>query len=185
MQPNYDHHPLKRLFSALVEHAFCVEVGVCDPRLTDYMIALLLDFVHVDRLHKYHDAGGRQVATVCDTLALLDPDRRVADLPEDRDVHRHIGDVTLFWSGVYPEYLQRNRRSINPDHLIDFVGQGKESYAIASELTDDGADPPPSLLRRLSSEFEVCAHGLGLVRRGWEQRGVGGPGDSDPDHLVY
>ena len=183
MQPNYNHHPLKKLFSALVENAFCVEVGVCDPHLTDYLVALLLNFVHLDRLNKFRDAQGGRVGTIPAALALLDSESRGSGSPADRDVHRYIGDIALFWSGVYPEYLRHDRRSVNPDHLIDFVGRGKESYAIASELTDEDADPPPSLLRRLSSEFEVCAHGLGLVRRGWEQQTLNGEADSD--QLLY
>jgi hypothetical protein len=53
--------------------------------------------------------------------------------------------------------------------LLDYVAQGKRSYAIVSDLVRDNDRPPPALFRRLSDDFEFCIHGLGLVRRGWEE----------------
>ena len=39
MRAHFDQLPLKKLFSALVEQAFCVEVGIGDPKLTDYLVS--------------------------------------------------------------------------------------------------------------------------------------------------
>ena len=114
MQPNYDHHPLKRLFSALVENAFCVEVGVCDPHLTDYLVALLLNFVHMDRLNKFCDAQGRRVATIPEALALLDPESRGSGRPADRDVHRYIGDRNSVRNPMRPRDGTRNSIRTRP-----------------------------------------------------------------------
>jgi hypothetical protein len=94
-----------------------------------------------------------------------------------RAIHRHIGDFALFWIGLYPDGLPNTRRTVVPDRMIDYVGQGKQSYAIAATLFDEDSEPPGSLLRRLSEDFEVCAHGLGRVRRGWERRDFEGLGD--------
>ena len=54
-----------------------------------------------------------------------------------REVHRHIGDFTLFWTGVYPEALKRLRSVLHQDHFIDYCEQGKRSYYIASTFEDD------------------------------------------------
>ncbi len=183
MQWNYEHHPLKAMFSGLVEHAFCVEVGVCEPKVTDYLVSMLLEFIHVDRLYKMLGAEGKRPQSIAALLELLDDQRRCADTAEERDVHRYIGDFTLFWTGIFPEGLRRHRTGLNPDRMIDYVGQGKESYAIASRLFEEDSEPPRSVFRRLSTDFELCVHGLGLVRRGWEQRDPQG-WDDDP-HLVY
>ncbi len=80
------------------------------------------------------------------------------------ECHRHVGDYTLFWTGVYPEALNRLRRPDSADRQINFCEQGKRSYYLASTLAGDHA----SVLRRLSDQFELCAFGLSRVRREWE-----------------
>lgn len=162
-------HPLRRLFKGLVENAFCTEVGLCDPALTDYLIDLLVNFVRLDELYALRDAAGRRLDQVGDMLASLTCGTDGAREEDELLVYRHIGDFALFWSGVYPEHLRHSRGIAFKDRLLDYVQQGKRSYGIASRLADENASPPASLFGRLSSEFEFCCHGLGLVRRGWEQ----------------
>jgi hypothetical protein len=88
-----------------------------------------------------------------------------------RDVHRHIGDVTLFWTGVYPESLPKLRAVEKKDFFVDYCAQGKRAYYIASTIeTDRNEDTPNDVLQRLSFQFELCAYGLGEVRREWERR---------------
>src|SRR4029078_8991110 len=88
-------------------------------------------------------------------------------------VHRHIGDFTLFWTGVYPEGVDQLRRG-SPAALIDYQQQGKRAYWIASTIPTDKEVPTPDVLKRLSEQFELCVYGIGEVRRQWEQSG-------DPD----
>ena len=87
-----------------------------------------------------------------------------------REVHRHIGDFTLFWTGVYPEALKRLRSVMSKDHFIDYCEQGKRSYYIASTFGDAPFHDEAVVLRRLSDEFELCAYGLSQVRREWERQ---------------
>ena len=166
---NRDDHPLYQLFRGLVEHVFCSEVGMCDPQLTDYLAALLGDFVHMDRVYALRGAGAKRMEQIADMLTSLNCGTDGVRGEEELLVHRHIGDFALFWSGVYPERLRISRGIAFKDRLIDYVQQGKQSYAIASQLAHEDAFPPPDLLGRLSREFEFCCHGLGLVRREWEQ----------------
>jgi hypothetical protein len=92
-----------------------------------------------------------------------------AELTEDdtrkRECHRHVGDFTLFWSGVFPEALGHRRVCHSAEALIDFQRQGKRSYLLASTY---GHEQAP-VLRRLSDEFELCAFGLSCVRKEWER----------------
>lgn len=163
MQPIRDDHPLKQLFTGLVEHAFHTEVGLCDPALTDYVADLLIEFVHIDDMYVARDAAGCPVGEIGAIIARCELADDCSPV-RDRLLHRRIGDYTLFWTGVYPEGV---RRAIGPswrDQMAEYVTFGKRSYAIASELTPPDDQPPPTLLRRLSEEFETCVHGLGLVR---------------------
>jgi len=162
-------HPLRRLFAGLVEHVFYADMGLCEPDITGYLSDLLVEFVHMDRIFCLHDAKGRRIEEVADMAAEAAFDAPIERADRDRLVHKHIGDFTLFWTGVYPEGLRQLRGPARKDHLIDYLRQGKRSYAIASDLSRRDSQPPAAVLRRLSEQFEFCVFGLGLVRKGWEQ----------------
>ncbi len=176
MIPIPDEHPLRRLFRGLVDHVFCSEIGVCDPEMTNYIADLMVNFVHVDAIQAMKTGPAEKPAEVVDMLesvqhnGLADPGGR------EVRVYQHIGDYALFWSGVYPECLRRRGGVYGKDQMIDYVSQGKRSYAIASELSLDDEGPTSALFRRLSHEFELCCHGLGLVRKGWQESA---PNDQD------
>jgi hypothetical protein len=167
--PIPEHHPLRRLFAGLVENAFYAEVGMCDPPVAEYLVDLLTEFIHVDRVRLLKNAGGRRLEEVAEMLTDASLGADVIGPKRDRIVHKHIGDYTLYWSGVYPENLKHLKRPDKTDHFVDYLKQGKRSYAIASELSVEQADPPATVLRRLSDNFEFCVYGLGLVRKSWEQ----------------
>lgn len=162
-------HPLRRWFAGLVEETFQQAIGVCDPPLLDYITELLTDFLHVERINLLADGSGRKVEDVTGLLVEIGGNDAV-DAERRREVHRQIGDFTLFWTGVYPENLQRMRRRQNRDGLLDYLEQGKRAYAIASRLSSDDTRPAAGLLRALSDQFEDCVYGLGLVRQEWSRR---------------
>lgn len=159
----------RRFFAGLTEYAFLGRLGVADPRLVDYITELLIRFIHVDELYGVRSPTGRRLHQVVDMLSEAQAREGLAR----RAVHRHIGDYTLFWTGVYPEAIDRLHKMGVKDSLIDYRAQGKRAYHIASTLPADREDAEPALLRRLSDNFEMCAYGLGEVRRQWERE----PGD--------
>ncbi len=167
-------HPLKRWLAGLVETNFQSEVGLCDPSLLDYLAQLLAEFIHVERINLLCDGSGRAVEDVAERLRAATADSGPQDDRRRRDMHRQIGDYTLFWTGVYPENLKRLHRRNARDGLLDYFEQGKRSYAIASRLSDEGTDPRASVLSTLSEQFEYCVYGLGLVRKDWERPGTDG-----------
>jgi hypothetical protein len=155
-------HPLHRLFRGLTESTFLAELGIGDPGLVGYVADLLARFVPSQEVWRLRDAQGTRLVEVAAMIAEAEGS---ADDERRRECHRHVGDYTLFWTGVYPEALGRLRATASVDHLIDFQAQGKHSYYVASTL---GAEEAP-VLRRLSVEFELCAFGLSRVRREWER----------------
>jgi hypothetical protein len=158
---------LGRYFAGICEYIFASRLGVADPPLVDYVSDLMLRFVRLDTVHRVRNLSGRPVVQVADMLA--EAENRVG--LARRDVHRHIGDVTLFWTGVYPESLPRLRAVERKDFFVDYCTQGKRAYYIASTIeTDRDEDATGELLERLSAQFELCAYGLGEVRREWERR---------------
>jgi hypothetical protein len=155
-------HPLQRLFRGLTEHTFQAELGIADPSLVGYVARLLARFVPADSVWRLRDGQGRRLTEVAAMIAEAESSE---DDERRRECHRHVGDFTLFWTGVYPEALAALRASHSADHLIAFQRQGKRSYYLAS--TYEGDEAP--VLRRLSAEFELCAFGLSRVRREWER----------------
>jgi hypothetical protein len=157
---------LCRLFAGLTEQTFLQRLGVGDPRLIDYLAVLLSRFIHMDAIYRLRDAQGKRLEQVADMM--LEAEALPAGRTR-REFHRHIGDFTLFWTGVYPEAIGRFRSVLNKDHFIDYCEQGKRSYYIASTFDDDPYREEAPVLRRLADEFELCAYGLGQVRREWER----------------
>lgn len=159
---------LARFFSGLCEFVFEGRLGLADPPLVDYMSDLMLRFARLDSVHRVRSLSGRPAVEVADML--VEAESRIG--LARRDVHRHIGDVTLFWTGVYPETLPQLRAVEKKDFFVDYCTQGKRAYYIASTIqTDRNEDTPNAVLERLSHQFEMCAYGLGEVRREWERRG--------------
>jgi hypothetical protein len=160
-------HSLSRLFAGVTEQTFQSRLGVADPPLIDYLSALLSRFVHVDAIHALRDGSGQRLEYVADMVievAQIPPEGRTA-----REIHRHIGDFALFWTGVYPEALGRLRSKHCKDYFVDYCSQGKRSYFLASQFENDPYREEAAVLRRLSDEFELCAYGLHEVRREWER----------------
>ena len=157
---------LHRFFAGLTEYAFQSRVGVADPPLLDYLTDLLTRFVRLDALVGLRNLTGRPLSEVAEML--LEAEARVGDAR--RQAYRHIGDFTLFWTGVFPEALNRLQRASRKDFFIDYCEQGKRSYRIASTIRSGEHDEEGAVLERLSHDFELCVYGLGEVRREWERR---------------
>jgi hypothetical protein len=161
-------HPLRRYFTGVTEQTFMTDLGVADPALIDYLSELLSRFVHVDAIYKLRSGAGRRLEEVADML--MEAEAVPREGRTSREMHRHIGDFTLFWTGLYPEVLKRLQSPVNKDHFIDYCEQGKRSYYIASTFEEEPYKEESPVLRRLSERFELCAFGLTKVRHEWERK---------------
>ena len=157
---------LCRFFKGVTEYAFVARLGIADPPLVDYVSALLLRFVHSDVLYRLRDLAGRRLEEVAGMMT--EGQERIGEAR--RDIHQHVGDFTLFWTGLYPESLRQLQSKDRKDFFLDYCQQGKRAYYIASTIPGEKTDSENDVLRRMSDEFEMCVYGLGEVRREWEQR---------------
>jgi hypothetical protein len=158
---------LRRLFCGVTENTFEAQLGVVDPPLVDYLSDLLMRFVRQDALERVRNLMGQRVRDVGGML--VEAESRIGEAR--RDVHRHIGDYTLFWAGLFPEALRRHPGTLVFDQFHDFCTYGKRAYLIAGTIeTSRDKDAPNDLLLRLSNQFEMCAYGLREVRRELERR---------------
>ncbi len=157
---------LNRFFVGLSEYVFHTQLGVVDTELVDYVSQLLVRFTRVDGLQRVRMLDGRPATEV--VVMVAEAQHRLGEAK--REVHRHIGDFTLFWSGLYPEALRQMQGKASTDQFLNYCAQGKRAYRIASTIASDERATPSELLRRMSEQFDLCAYGLREIRREWERR---------------
>ncbi len=172
--PSQPDPTLRRLFGALVERAFLQTLGVYESHVADYLADVLTDFAHMRQVYKIKDLSGKTLHEVADMLLHADVRLEATSFNREREVHKHIGDFTLFWAGLYPESLPRLQAQTRRDHLLDYVQQGKNSYAIAASHDYGDYRQQAPTLRKISDEFELCLYGLHSVRKQIDTLGKGG-----------
>jgi hypothetical protein len=170
---------LERFFAGLSEQVFESRLGVVDVQLVDYVTDLLMRFVRTDAIHRIRRFSGKPATEVVQMVA--EADRRIG--VARREIHRHIGDFTLFWTGMYPEALREMKSAEKADHFVDYCRQGKRAYRIAADIAADEQLASCELYGRLSEQFEMCAYGLREIRREWEEPPAAE--DGDPPRLLF
>ena len=153
-------HPLRRLFAELVAKEL-----PADREVAAYVGDLLIDFVHVDNLYRIRNCRGNRLEEVGEMLVESNPALDAPSFERERAVRKHIGDYTLFLTGMFPEYVATlPRLGLRLDSLIDYIKAGKESYRIVGAFDQFEHRRAALLFRRLAEQFEYCVHGLNLVK---------------------
>lgn len=164
-------HPLRRLFTDLVAQRFTQDVRLYEPRLAAYVSGVLVDFAHVDALYRVRDARGRRLEDVGEMLLESNPLLDAASFDREREVRKHIGDYTLFMTGLFPESVAGSRSRHQPrlDAFVDFIKAGKESYRIVGSFDQFEYEAEAPLFKQLAESFELCVFGLNLVKQDLER----------------
>jgi hypothetical protein len=161
-----ENHPLQGLFLALVERNFSEVIGLRNHDVQEYVAAMLAEFCSVENLYKIRDAGGRPLHDVGEML--LESDPVYGDAPSfdrERQVRKHIGDYTLFFTGMFPESINHWRlRKQRLENFVDLMKAGKESYYIVSKFEFFEYAKVAPLFKHLAQDFESCVYGLNLVK---------------------
>jgi hypothetical protein len=155
---------LRQLFHDVVSECYDARLGLRDAEISSYVADLLTEFCRADNVYRIRDAAGRPVREVGEMLHASDPVHGTASsFGEERERRKHIGDYTLFVTGMYPESMNRwgDRQR---DSFLEMVHAGKESYYIVSQfdLFEYAKEAP--FFGRLSGSFEACIYGLNMVR---------------------
>lgn len=157
---------LSSLFGELVERHFHKSPPVDSREVKNYVTGLLVDFARAENLYRVRDAEGRRLEDVGEMMIQSNPVLEAPSFEREREVRQHIGDFTLFFSGMFPESIGKWRvRSLRLDSFIDYVRAGKESYHIVAEYKKFEDREAAPLFQQLSEEFESCVYGLNLVRQ--------------------
>ncbi len=163
-----DEHPINVYFRQALHEALYDKLGLRELDVEAYLSGMLVAFLHYDRLYGVRDKSGNRVTSISEMLVEGDVRLNADSFQREREVHRHIGDFLLFWSGLFPEFLKFLKAPIGKDALLDPIGQGRQSYYVASTFEHDPYGDEAKVLRKLSEGFETYQYGLGLVRTGFQ-----------------
>jgi hypothetical protein len=151
-------HPLQQLFVEMVGRHYAEEIGLRDPQIVNYVAHLMADFCEVGQLFKVHNVAGKPLSDVGEMLTESDPVYGPApSFDRERQVRKHIGDYTLFFTGMFPESINHFRLRRNRlENFVDWMKAGKESYYEYAKVAP--------LFANLSAHFEQCVFGLNRVK---------------------
>ena len=162
---------LRRFFDDLVWKHFFDDVRLEEPGVTQYVSKMLVDFVDVGNLYRLQNARGKRLEDVGEMLIESNPMLEAPSFDRERAVRKHVGDYTLFMTGLFPESVAKSHQTKRPrlDAFVDFVQAGKESYAIVSSFDQFEYRDEAPLFRSLSENFETCVVGLNFVKQDLEE----------------
>jgi len=102
-------NPLRRLFKSALDFGFSLN-PTKNTETVDYIEEqILCEFIHIDRLYKIRNASRRSLEDIANMLAEGDVLLNAPGFSREYQVHKHIGDFTLFMLGMFPESLSRKR----------------------------------------------------------------------------
>jgi hypothetical protein len=158
-------HPLRKLFSELLHKHLVRAAQLDDPQICNYVGELLLNFTHVENLYRLRNPAGRRLEEVGEMLIASNPLLEGRSFEYEREVRKHIGDYTLFLTGLFPEYVARlSRTPSRMDSLIDYLKAGKESYCVVAAFDQFEYRNEAPLFRKLAEKFELCVYSLNLIK---------------------
>jgi hypothetical protein len=153
---------LARFFDRVTRLAFG-DLALDDPAAARYLADLLARFARADALYAIQAATARRLETVADSLLAIQRAWDVAspefDPGAERTLRRHIGDYTLFMTGIFSDHVER----------LALVGyyqhEGRRAYRFVAEAARAGGEPDARLFRRLADRFEQYAGALSYARK--------------------
>ncbi|OLE89833.1 MAG: hypothetical protein AUG08_02660, partial [Acidobacteria bacterium 13_1_20CM_2_55_15] len=144
-------HPIRGFFKILTERGMG-QLNLRDRDTIQYITNLLTEFVQIENMYRIQDESGRRLQYLFEMLkqasSEMSPTLR-------RDCYKHVGDLTLFNLGLFPEHLSYGRHTVSPDYYAE---TGRRSYTIVAEM--DSSPRSVTIYRKLSEQFEQCVIGL-------------------------
>jgi hypothetical protein len=151
-----ENHPIRQLFRQLTERGMG-QLKLHDRDTIQYITNMLTEFVQIENMYRIQDETGGRVKYLFDMLTLAGA---AMSYEQRRDYYRHLGDLTLFNLGLFPENLTSGRRTLSPNYYAE---TGRRSYTIVADM-DSGSSNAATIYRKLSAQFEQCVVGLNWVK---------------------
>lgn len=144
-------------FYILVRHCF-QRASLTDRSLTDYVAAVLAEFSQVERTRC--KVMGRPADYFVDMLAAL----QTADTTTSFYIRAHIGNLSLFLSGVFPDRLRFRAETKGAPDLSYYEGLGRTNFRVASDHRLARHYDLAGIFSRLAERFQETRLALNDLR---------------------
>jgi hypothetical protein len=150
--------PTNLVFYVLVRHAL-LEVGIDERDTADYVASMLVAFGHSGRAYRPSENTREEYHYLVDMVVrLADADRSEAFL-----LRSHLGNFSLWLSGLFPDYLAaRVRRRGAPD-IGYYERMGTTGYRLAAGSPEAKTLGLDGLLGDVANHFSGVRTALNLV----------------------
>jgi hypothetical protein len=133
----------------------CEELAVGDDTVAAYLADVLVEFARSDVLHRVPALAGRRLTSMVETLSVEHSD---LDGERERAFRRCLGDYTLFMSGLFRPFVERE------GYLGWYFSEGARAYSDVAKLAG-GARRDRMLYQELSVRFEHYSGAFDYMRK--------------------
>jgi hypothetical protein len=152
---------LHGFFLKLTRQSFW-ELGIHDAQVAGYVADVLTDFARSDSLYRVRTHGGRKLDSVVEILARSRGENPgETPLLTERELHKYLGDYTLFMSGIFRSNVERR------GFLDYYLREGRRFYWTVSELDLSLYRTGFLLFQELSKKFEYYSGALDYMRKAY------------------
>lgn len=158
----------------VVRHAL-LDMHEDDRTLADYVASVMMEFGMRDRAHRVAASDDE----LYDSLASLARDIEGGDQRRTFLVRAHLGNYSLWLSGLFPDYIEyRHHRRGGPD-LGYYEEMGRRGFTLAAEHRLADEHGMTTLFRKVAGAFSKLRVALNRV-----SDGLLFPHNSSPDRIL-
>jgi len=136
------------IFYVLVRQAL-LEGDVEDRGMADYVASLLLEFGQERRAYRVSEVAGEEYRYLVDIAA----GRRAADTRQKFLLNTHMGNLSLWLSGLFPQYLHRREQRRGAPSVRYYEQMGTSGFRLASESREAVRFGLGEVLRSVADRF--------------------------------
>src|SRR5438105_4794911 len=148
--------PSAALFYYVVLRRLLLELGVDDPAVTDYCATMVLTFGRGNRAYRISEHDENGYAYLVDLVEEADR----ADSERQFRVRVHVGNFSLWLTGIFPDYIAARRTRKGGPALGYYEAMGRTGFLMASDHQLAERYGLEALLRSVGHQFGVLRMAL-------------------------
>lgn len=94
---------LRHFFEDLVWRHFFEDMRLQEADVAHYVAHLLCDFSRIEQMYQLSNTSERQIEDVGELIIESNPLLHAESFDREREVRKHVGDYTLFMTGLFPK----------------------------------------------------------------------------------
>lgn len=158
------------IFYVLVRQAL-LEGGIDEQETADYVASMLLAFGSSRRAYRIGDGSGREFSYLVDLVAEMER----AGARERFLLMVHLGDYSLWVSGLFPHYVAERLRRRGAPPLSYYEGMGASGYSMAADSAEAERFGIDRVLMAVARQFAGVRVALNRISDRYFWPGAGDP----------